>query len=203
MINYLYKIYLPKNYNKEEKIQWPLIIFLHGAGERGNNLEKVKKEGLPKYLSGVDDFPFVVAYPQCPAYAYWEIPKLNHFHNEILTKVKIDESRIYLTGISMGGYGSWHWTSENPDKFAAIIPICGGGDTSKAIKLINVPTWAFHGAKDDIVPLEETLEMVEAIKKAGGNPHLTVYPDLYHDSWTRTYKNKVVYDWLLQFEKDK
>lgn len=200
MNHYAYHIYYPESYDASEE-QWPLILFLHGAGERGNNLEKVKNQGLPKYLKDKRDFPFVVAYPQCPAYTYWDVPSLNRWFDEVLTKVRADTSRIYLTGISMGGYGTWHWAAHNPEKFAAIIPICGGGDVSKARHLAHMPIWAFHGAKDDIVPLSETLEMTKAVEAVGGKVALTIYPDLFHDSWTITYNNSRIYEWLLKHTK--
>ncbi|PRY09878.1 dienelactone hydrolase family protein [Pontibacter ummariensis] len=201
MSSYQYKIYYPAQYQEQPDKKWPLILFLHGAGERGNNLELLKRQGLPAYLEGKEDFPFVVAYPQCPARAYWQVPLLNEWLEEVLTKVRADESRIYLTGISMGGYGTWHWAAANPDKFAAALPICGGGDPKQADKLTHLPIWAFHGVKDDIVPVEETLDMVEAVRALGGNVKQTIYPNLYHDSWTATYNDPEVYDWLLQHQK--
>lgn len=201
MNHYPYHIYYPESYASKPEEKWPLILFLHGAGERGNDLEKVKSQGLPKYLKDKKDFPFVVAYPQCPFYTYWHISKLNEWLDEVLTQVQADESRIYLTGISMGGYGSWHWAANDPEKFAAIIPICGGGEVSKASRLIHMPIWAFHGARDNIVPVSETLDMAEAVKAAGGKVELTIYPDLYHDSWTVTYNSPKTYDWLLKHKK--
>lgn len=131
MNSYKYGIYLPESYNPAADKDWPLILFLHGAGEKGNNLELLKRQGLPKYLSARKDFPFVVAYPQCPRQAHWHPSLLNEWLEEVLTKVKADKTRLYLTGISMGGYGTWHWAAANPEKFAAILPICGGGEVTK------------------------------------------------------------------------
>ncbi|ARS36727.1 prolyl oligopeptidase family serine peptidase [Pontibacter actiniarum] len=202
MNSYKYGIYLPESYNPAADKDWPLILFLHGAGEKGNNLELLKRQGLPKYLSARKDFPFVVAYPQCPRQAHWHPSLLNEWLEEVLTKVKADKTRLYLTGISMGGYGTWHWAAANPEKFAAILPICGGGEVNKAARLVHMPVWAFHGAKDDIVPLSETTDMVTAVRALGGNPKLTVYPDLRHDSWTVTYNNPAIYDWLLQHKRN-
>lgn len=198
---YQYHIYYPKTYQLADKEEWPLILFLHGAGERGNNLELVKLQGLPNYLRKQDDFPFVVAYPQCPARSYWDVSLLNEWLEEVLKQVRADRNRIYLTGISMGGYGSWHWAAAHPEKFAAIIPICGGGELRQAKRLAQLPIWAFHGAKDNIVPLRATTEMTDAVQKAGGKVELTIYPDLYHDSWTKTYNNPEIYDWLLKHKK--
>lgn len=202
MSTYPYRIYYPESYHKEPAKKWPLILFLHGAGERGNRIELLQRQGLPKLLEKRKDFPFVVAYPQCPAGSYWRVPLLNDWLQKLLQELdNIDPARIYLTGISMGGYGTWHWGASNPEKFAAIIPVCGGGEPASARQLLQMPVWAFHGAKDDIVPLGETLSMTRAIEAAGGKVKLTVYPDLFHDSWTVTYQNPLIYDWLLEHKK--
>lgn len=202
MSSYKYEIYYPKSYQPEPGKPWPLLLFLHGAGEKGDNLEVLKRQGLPKLLATRQDFPFVVAYPQCPRHAYWRNDLLNEWLDEVLAKVNADTNRVYLTGISMGGYGTWNWAAANPEKFAAIIPICGGGDLNKAIRLVHMPIWAFHGAKDDVVPLTETTDMVAGIRALGGNVELTLYPHLKHDSWTDTYNNPVIYDWLLQHKRN-
>lgn len=201
-MSYKYRIYYPAAYDAKAEEEWPLILFLHGAGERGDDLEKVKLQGLPKYLQGKEDFPFVVAYPQCPRLSYWQVPLLSEWLKEVLEEVKADRSRIYLTGISMGGYGTWHWAAARPEKFAAILPVCGGGEPTKARHLTKMPIWAFHGKKDDIVPVEETLRMAKAVEAAGGNVKLTIYPDLKHDSWTVTYNNPDIYEWFLQHKRE-
>lgn len=201
-MSYKHTIYYPAAYNEQKEKEWPLILFLHGAGERGDDLEKLKLQGLPKYLIGKKDFPFVVAYPQCPRLSYWQVPLLSDWLKEVLEKVRADKTRIYLTGISMGGYGTWHWAAARPEKFAAILPICGGGEVRRARQLVDMPIWAFHGAKDDIVPVEETLDMAQAVEAAGGHVKLTIYPNLKHDSWTETYNNPEIYDWFLQHKKE-
>ncbi|MFD2246382.1 dienelactone hydrolase family protein [Pontibacter ruber] len=202
MNSYPYHIYYPASYTSDPAKKWPLILSLHGAGERGENMELVAKQGLPRYLEDKPDFPFVVAYPQCPKGTYWLVPLLNNWLEQVLAEVNADESRIYLTGYSMGGYGTWRWASDNPEKFAAILPICGGGDVNKAHNLVHTPIWAFHGKRDNIVPLDETTEMVIAVEALGGNVKLTIYPDLFHDSWTVTYNNPAIYDWLLQHKRN-
>lgn len=202
MITYPYRIYYPASYHKDPAKRWPLILFLHGAGERGNRLELLKRQGLPKLLEERKDFPFVVACPQCPAGSYWQVPLLNDLLQKLLQELEnIELARIYLTGISMGGYGTWNWAASDPEKFAAIIPVCGGGDPASAKQLLQMPVWAFHGAKDDIVPLSETLAMTNAIEETGGKVKLTIYPDLFHDSWTVTYQNPLVYNWLLEHKR--
>jgi predicted peptidase len=113
----------------------------------------------------------------------------------------VDPDRVYLTGLSMGGYGTWSLAAAHPERFAAIVPICGGGNPADAAKLASLPVWVFHGAKDPTVPLERSKEMVEAIKSAGGNPRFTIYPEAGHDSWTETYNNPELYQWLLEQKK--
>lgn len=196
-----YLLYLPKDYDTKES--WPLVLFLHGAGERGDDLELVKKHGPPKLISEGKDFPFIVVSPQCPKDRWWEPIELVALLDDLQSKLKVDEDRIYLTGLSMGGFGTWRLAAFAPDRFAAIAPICGGGETHWAKYIAPLPVWAFHGAKDKGVPLERSEKMVEAIKKQGGNPKLTVYPEAEHDSWTETYNNPKFYEWLLENKRKK
>lgn len=191
-----YLLYLPKDYDAKDA--WPLVLFLHGAGERGQDLELVKKHGPPKLISEGKDFPFIVVSPQCPKDRWWESIELIALLDDLQGRLKVDQDRIYLTGLSMGGFGTWRLAAFAPDRFAAIAPICGGGETYWAKQIAPLPVWAFHGAKDKGVPLERSEKMVEAIKKQGGDPKLTVYPEADHDSWTETYNNPEFYDWLLE-----
>jgi len=197
-----YLLFLPESYGQEKK-DWPLMLFLHGAGERGNDLQLVKKHGPPKIVEKQEDFPFIVVSPQCPKDQWWNdnIDVLINLLDDIVAKYDVDRDRIYLTGLSMGGYGSWALGSKYPDRFAAVAPICGGGMRIMASGLKDVPVWAFHGGKDKVVPLEESEEMVAAINARGGNAKLTVYPDAGHDSWSETYDNQEFYDWLLNHRK--
>lgn len=194
-----YLLFLPEDYGKHEK-NWPLMLFLHGAGERGNDLQLVKKHGPPKIVEKQKDFPFIVVSPQCPEGRWWndDLDVLINLLDEIEARYDVDRDRVYLTGLSMGGYGTWALGSRYPDRFAAIVPICGGGTLPMAFGLANVPVWAFHGGKDQTVPAEESQQMVELINKRGGNAKLTIYPDAGHDSWTETYDNPELYDWLLE-----
>ncbi|WP_274361427.1 prolyl oligopeptidase family serine peptidase [Paenibacillus thermotolerans] len=195
-----YLLYLPKQYEESEE-KWPLIVFLHGAGERGSDIEKVKIHGIPKIAEGRDDFPFIAVSPQCPEDSFWsvEIDALDSLINEIADNYRVDTDRIYLTGLSMGGYGTWTLSIAYPDRFAAIAPICGGENPARAAATLkNVPIWVFHGAKDNVVPLRESEQMVEALQRVGGNVKFTVYPDADHDSWTETYNNPDLYEWFLK-----
>ncbi|HRA89435.1 MAG TPA: alpha/beta hydrolase-fold protein [Planctomycetaceae bacterium] len=190
-----YLLYLPKDY--ETKESWPLVLFLHGSGERGDDLELVKKHGPPKLISEGKQFPFIVVSPQCPKDATWEPLKLTALLDEVVRNQKVDEDQICVTGLSMGGFGTWELAAYSPKRFAAISPICGGGEPRWAKRFAHLPTWAFHGAKDEGVPLKLSQEMIDAMTKNGGTPKLTIYPDAEHDSWTETYNNPEFYEWLL------
>jgi len=197
-----YLLFLPEDYGRKQQ-KWPMILFLHGAGERGSDLKKVKIHGPPKFVEKQKDFPFIVVSPQCPQDDWWpeKTEVLINLLDDILSRYDIDTERIYLTGLSMGGYGTWSLACAYPERFVAIAPICGGGSLYMAHKLKDMPVWAFHGAKDKVVPLKESQEMVNAIKDTGGNARLTVYPNAGHDCWTQAYNNKELYDWFLKHRK--
>ena len=197
-----YLLYLPADYGKVEK-DWPLMVFLHGAGERGSNLDKVKYHGPPKLAGGGKDLPFIIVSPQCPEGKWWPnyVEKIMALIDQTVEDYDVDESRVYLTGLSMGGYGTWAIASTYPERFAAIAPVCGGGMPFTAHNLKDVPIWAFHGAKDNVVKLSQSQEMVDAVNKFGGNAKITVYPDANHDSWTETYNNDQLYEWMLGHQK--
>jgi predicted peptidase len=203
-----YLLFLPQDYTRKGRKRWPLILFLHGAGERGLNLSKLTLHGLPKIVQDRPDFPFIVVSPQCPNDQSWDQEVLLALLDEVLRQYKVDQSRVYLTGLSMGGYGTWQLGLNHPERFAAIAPICGGGDMipillpkrARAKRLKELPVWAFHGAKDDAVTLVESERMVNALRKIGNDARLTVYPEAGHDSWTETYHNQALYDWFLQHE---
>jgi len=201
-LNYL--LYLPRDYEADPRRKLPLILFLHGMGERGNNeLELVKKHGIPKIVEQKEDFPFIAVSPQCPKNSFWtaEIEALNALLDEVIAKYRVDVDRIYLTGLSMGGYGAWSLAIAYPKRFAAIAPICGGGEPSEVPVLKDVPVWVFHGEKDNLVPPEESKKMVDALKACGGDVKFTLYPDADHDSWTRTYDNPELYEWFLKHSR--
>ena len=191
-----YLLYLPKDY--ESKPSWPLLLFLHGAGERGDNLDRVKIHGPPKLIAAGKDFPFIVVSPQCPKDRWWEPFELTALLNDVIASHKVDQDRVYVSGLSMGGFGTWALAAHSPRRFAALAPICGGGGTRWARRFAQVPIWVFHGGKDRAVPVERSEEMVAALKQAKGEPRFTLYPDAGHDSWTETYDNPEFYKWLLE-----
>jgi len=197
-----YLLYLPTGY-EESTQRWPLMLFLHGAGERGDDLEKVKTHGPPKLIAREGkEFPFLIVSPQCPQDGWWsdeaQIEMLDALLDHILSRYRIDHNRIYVTGLSMGGFGTWGLAVRYPNRFAAIAPICGGGDPRGASRISHLPVWAFHGAKDKVVSLEKSQEMVAALKKTGSNVKFTIYPEGGHDSWTKTYNNPELYTWFLE-----
>ena len=191
-----YLLYLPPAYNGSEE-NWPLLLFLHGAGERGVDLEQVKVHGPPKMIAQGRDFPFVVISPQCPEDVWWSIEALHALLDEVVQTHRIDESRIYVTGLSMGGYGSWGLAYAYPERFAAVVPICGGGEPEKAPLMKEIPTWVFHGAKDTAVPLQRSQEMVDALEEAGSDVRFTVYPEAGHvGAWENAYGDPELWEWL-------
>ncbi len=196
-----YLLYLPKDYGKDTTVKWPLMLFLHGSGERGSDLDKVKAHGPPKLIAQGKDFPFIILSPQCPDGSWWTTDTLNALLDTTIKNYSVDEDRVYLTGLSMGGFGTYALAAEHPEKFAAIAPICGGGYFRNARRLKNVPVWAFHGGKDPTVPIAENQGMVDAIKAAGGDAKITIYPEAGHDSWTQTYDNPELYTWLLAHKR--
>ena len=182
----------------------PLILFLHGAGERGDNLEQVKVHGIPKVVEQQPDFPFITIAPQCPLDSSWpfELDALQALLGDALANLPVDPARCYLTGLSMGGYGTWALAAQCPERWAAIAPICGGGSwlngfPQRVVRLVNLPVWAFHGARDPVVPLAESQRLVDALTANGGDAKLTIYPEAGHDSWSETYANPELYGWFL------
>jgi predicted peptidase len=209
-VNYL--LYLPQGYDAKSDKRWPLMLFLHGAGERGSDVWKVATHGPGKYAAAHPGFPFIIVSPQCPEREIWSKEVLLKLLDEVIATYAVDTNRSYLTGLSMGGYGTWDLGLCYPEKFAAIVPICGGGQMislllsrrDKGPELKSLGVWAFHGGKDPVVPLEESQRMVDLLKKEGlKDVKLTVYPDAGHDSWTETYNNPELYEWLLRHERRK
>jgi predicted peptidase len=203
-LNYL--LYLPKDYASAGEKRWPLILFLHGAGERGTDLALVARHGPPKLVAAGKDLPFIIVSPQCPLDQRWDDDALIVLLDDVSVRYRVDRRRVYLTGLSMGGFGVWSLAVNHAERFAAAAPICGGGNGIDVLlvegvgkqALQSLPLWAFHGAKDDVVPVSESERMMAALKRAGcTNAQLTVYPGAEHDAYTRTYDNPGLYEWFL------
>lgn len=200
-----------------KNVKYPLVIFLHGAGERGNDNEKQLKHGVKIFTKpkNLIKYPCFVIAPQCPVgkrwvEVSWSLPKHNmpekpsesvsllmQLIDDFCKKYPVDTTRIYVTGLSMGGFGTWDVISRYPDKFAAAVPICGGGDENQASKIANIPIWAFHGGKDRVVKTYRTRNMIKAIKKEGGKPKYTEFPKLGHFSWKAAYNTKGLLKWMF------
>ena len=210
-----YVVFVPDNYCPSQ--EWPLVVFLHGAGERGDEGWTQTEVGIGTAVRWHPDrFPCVILMPQCPRNIGWaarpargerEARKgvANHIDLAIkktLAQYNIDKDRITLTGLSMGGYGTWSYGAQNADTFAALMPICGGGDVKNAEKLATVPIWAFHGDADDVVPVDRSREMVKAVKDAGGDIKYTEYPGVDHGSWEPAYEDPESIAWLLKQKRD-
>jgi predicted peptidase len=183
------------------------MLFLHGAGERGTDLQKVKVHGPPKIVESRPEFPFILVSPQCPDDERWSNDVLLGLLDEVIAQHRVDTNRVYLTGLSMGGFGTWSLAVQHPERFAAVAPICGGGEIidvllappARTADLKPIGVWAFHGAKDPVVQLDESERMVRALRKLGmKDVELTVYPEAGHDSWTEAYQNPKLYEWFLK-----
>lgn len=203
-VRFKYLVYMPDDveYSSDKKL--PLILFLHGAGERGDDIDLVKKHGIPKLCEEMK-LPFITVSPQCPEDSWWtqETEALKALLDEITANYYVDTDRIYLTGLSMGGFGTWEMAVHYPDLFAAIAPMCGGGKIEKAYLIKDLPIWVFHGAKDPVVPIENSKKMVDKLKELGSNVKFTVYPEAEHDCWTQSYSNPELYKWFLTHKKER
>lgn len=195
-----YAVRFPDAYEPEGK--YPVLIFLHGAGSRGNDINGVLTNPFFEAIQKHSEFPFIVVAPLCNADTWFDIfSNVIEFTKYISTNSFTNERKIYGIGASMGGYALWQLAMSCPEVFAAIVPICGGGMYWNAARIKDIPVWAFHGAKDDVVSMDESERMVDAVNRAGGNARLTVYPENAHDAWTDTYRNYKVFEWLLENEK--
>jgi predicted peptidase len=201
-----YLLHLPEPGARREGALVPLILFLHGAGESGSDPALLRRQGLPLLVEERPDFPFAVLSPQSRGQWGVDLAAVGLLLDAVLSEPReglcLDPERVYLTGISMGGFGAWHLGTVLPEAFAAVVPICGYGPArlgypARVCLLAEVPVWAFHGASDPVVPARASVELVEALKACGGDALLTLYPGVGHDSWTRTYANPALYDWLL------
>ena len=193
-------LYLPEGYDTLNR-KWPLLLFLHGSGERGTVIEMVKKHGPPKLIEYGRSFPFIVVSPQCPEDQDWSVDVLDMLLDELVIRYKVDTGQIFVTGLSRGGTGTWNLAVAYPERFAAIAPICGRANPANASMIKDLPVWVFHGAKDDIVPLEDSENMVKALKALGSPVKFTVYPEAGHDSWTETYDNPELWEWFMEQHK--
>lgn len=209
-----YQFFIP---NSPGESKLPLVLFLHGSGERGSDNKKQLTNGVYNFVSSgnQEKYPCFVVVPQCPENNRWvevDFRKPYHKQSDRISKplgmaldlidslanhYAVDKQRIYVTGLSMGGFGTWDLIERYPAYFAAAIPVCGGGDELLAGRLVNIPIWAFHGKKDNVVMPSRSENMIHAIRKAGGQPRCTIYPDLGHACWNETYSDPELFEWLF------
>jgi pimeloyl-ACP methyl ester carboxylesterase len=192
-----YWVQLPGKVAEDKNRRWPTILYLHGAGDRGQPVSALSGTAAVRCPRELKPDTFIVIAPRCPAESWWSLPAIEDLLKEVLAKYPIDEDRLYLTGASMGGFAAWAMAAEWPERFAAIVPLCGGGDPREAVRFKDVPVWAFHGARDKGVKPELSREMVEALRGLGGRVRYTEYPDLGHNCWDAAYGTAELYDWLL------
>jgi predicted peptidase len=210
-----YRIMKPIGY--DSAIRYPLVVFLHGSGERGADNEKQMSDCIPQFASkeNRENYPCFLIAPQCPENSKWadvdwdadahtlpeamsEPGRLTIELIETITnEFSVDKKRIYITGLSMGGFGTWDLIARFPDLFAAAVPICGGADETTAEKIKHMPIWVFHGTRDIIVRSFRSRHMVAALEKAGGKPKYTEFPDVGHNSWDPAYRDPELLKWLF------
>ncbi|WP_395730135.1 prolyl oligopeptidase family serine peptidase [Prosthecobacter sp.] len=202
-VNYRYLLSKPEGYEDSPDKKWPLVVFLHGSGERGTDLELIKKHGPPKLVAAGQKFPAIVASLQCEPNNLWNPHAVQAVTEHLVKTLRVDPKRIYLTGISMGGFGTWETAFEYPETYAAIAPICGGAGVRwvTAQRLKSMPCWIFHGDKDGAVPIENSQKIYDALKKIDAPVQFTIYPGVGHDSWTQTYANPEFWSWLFEQKK--
>lgn len=193
-----YLLALPPGCRPGARRRWPLVLFLHGAGERGSDLERLKTHGPPRLASEGRRFPFILAAPQCPAGRSWQAAELEALLDALQAELPVDPERVYVTGLSMGGQGTWALLATCPERFAAAAPVCAPALWFAPESVRHLPIWCFHGALDSVVPCADSIRMVQRLRAAGGRVRFTVYPDADHDSWTDTYANATFWRWLLR-----
>ncbi len=199
-------VYVPEDYDPER--EWPLVVFLHGMGERGDDGHRQAEVGIGKAIrQNPERFPCLVVMPQCSINTTWSssknrkgAPASKHIDaaiEHVMEKYNIDENRVSLTGLSMGGYGTFSYGALNIERFSALMPICGGGNPDNAAALAKRPMWLFHGGADPVVNPEQSRRMLKAVRDAGGDVQYTEYPGVGHNSWDKAYGTKEAIEWLL------
>ncbi len=192
----------PRDFREGERV--PMILFLHGAGTRGNDMDVLAENSFFQLTAKHKDFPFAVLAPLCNENTWFDLMEsLKALALEAQNLPFVDPDRLYLVGVSMGGYAAWQLAMCLPDVFAALVPLCGGGMYWNAKRIAHLPIWAFHGEKDTVVLPSESVNMVRAINRNGGSAKLTLYPENCHNVWTDTFSNETVFVWLSQQRRGK
>lgn len=192
-----YQVFIPRSYDASAPA--PVILFLHGAGETGTDGFRQIEVGLGPHIARREDAPFLAVFPQSRRGGWRargeEAGRALEILDSVIAGHHGDPDRVHLTGISMGGYGVWDLAAQHPERWASIVPVCGGGDPDDAMRIVRIPCWCFHGAADDVIPAEASREMVEALRAAGGSPRYTEFPGVGHNSWDPAYSMDELYGW--------
>lgn len=189
---------LPAGYDAEPARRWPLVVFLHGSGERGDELARVKVHGPPRHVDAGRAYPFILVSPQLEADGSWNPQDLHALRSVLQQRWRVDTARITATGLSLGGKGVWDWAAAHPQDLAAIAPVCGWGDPAAVCQARGVPVRAYHGDADTVVPLARQQAAVQALRACGGTVDFIVYPGVGHDAWTPAYDDPALVPWLMQ-----
>ena len=206
-VRYRYLSYVPKDYEADPGKAWPLVIYLHGGSDRGSDLKKLYSSGIPDQVYRGREFPFVMLAPQCPEHLRWSTDDwFESFFEEATARYRIDADRVYLTGPSLGGSGTWYIAARYPGTFAAIAPMSGFTSHLDFIdenieRLYEVPVWAFHGQRDTVVPFEETERIVRKLEGRNKNLKFSAEPDLGHEIHWQVYPGREIYDWFLRHSR--
>jgi predicted peptidase len=198
-----YLVHLPDGYNEDTNKVWPMVFYLHGIGESGNNLNKVLRFGPPHLIKQGKKLPCILVSPQIPKnyFAFRESNTMLEILEEVTARYRVDKRRVHVTGNSMGAFGAILLAAREPERFASLTPMCGGVDFVDALRLRDVPIWAFHGEKDPIIPVDESRRLVNLVRKIGGTAQLTTYSDLGHNCWDRAYDNPELWKWIFEQKK--
>lgn len=201
--NLPYLVQFPRGYHDDTNRLWPLVIYLHGIGESGTNLNKVLRFGPPRLVAEGMNLPCIVVSPQVPEGYFWfrESNTLVELMDRVTKEYRVDRRRVHATGNSMGAFGAILLVAREPERFASIVPVCGGVDYVDSLRLRDVPMWAFHGEDDPIIPVEESRRLVRLVNDLGGHARLTVYPGVGHNAWDRAYADPALWEWMLAQRK--
>ncbi|WP_188369193.1 prolyl oligopeptidase family serine peptidase [Muriicola marianensis] len=202
--NLQYYLYFPEDYEEDTDQLFPLLLFLHGGGESGENLEELKKNGPPKMLAEGYPFPFMVLAPQNPhKKKWWNVHAVMQLLDSVMAHHRVDPKRIYLSGLSRGGSAAWDLAVQYPDRFAALAVVCGMAPVPYASWIDkDLPIWVFHGTEDRSIPFSESENMVAALKEMGYDVTFTIYEGVGHDSWIQAYQTEGLYDWMVSQKRD-
>lgn len=193
-----YRTYFPEGYSGKSA-RFPMLFFMHGAGETGTDLDLLERATLPRFIKEGLELPFVTVCPQCVE--MWDVRILGPLLDEVIDRFNVDPARVYITGSSMGGQGTWMLANAAADRVAAIAPICPSFTLIDPGNFRGLPVWVFHGAMDSVVPIEETDRMIALLRNAGCDVKFTEYPDLDHDVWTPAYHGPELWQWMLSHRK--